>query len=226
MVSHLQITAAHSAERRCTRKIKIKSRRDQATIKMGYTDSRGRQTTSQEGLHPQALLLIGSSGLLNYWGFKWEYIGTLLITSILLLLMADANKKMSAKRRALDLSLKSQILAFSVWLGRQPGACILTSEMERGIYLKAINNNHLWFISKRKKSICTNISYLPGCKLKTKEVCSSQKVTSALPSTSPMLENPLAFITIVKRYSRHWPAEIEGISGVGAHSGRHLNPTP
>ena len=71
MVSHLQITAAHSAERRCTRKIKIKSRRDQATIKVGYTNSRGRQTMSQEGLHPQAVLPVGSSGLLNYWGFKW-----------------------------------------------------------------------------------------------------------------------------------------------------------
>lgn len=43
---------------------------------------------SQEGLHPQAVLPVGSSGLLNYWGFKWEYIGILLITSILLLLMA------------------------------------------------------------------------------------------------------------------------------------------
>ena len=88
MVSHLQITAAHSAESHCTRKVKIKSRRDQATVKVGSMDSRGRQTTSQEGLHPQAVLPMGSSGLLNYGGFKWEYTGILLITSILLLLMA------------------------------------------------------------------------------------------------------------------------------------------
>lgn len=58
MVSHLQIRVAHSAERCCARKIKIKPGRNQATRKMGYLASRGRQTTSQEGLHPQAVLPI------------------------------------------------------------------------------------------------------------------------------------------------------------------------
>ena len=136
-------------------------------------------------------------------------------------------RKCQNKRRPLDLkSKKPDSSIFCLTRPTTRSLCILTSEMEGGKYLNAINNNHLWFISKRKKSICTNISYLPGCKLKIKEVCSSQKVTSALPSTSPMLENPLAFITIVERYSRYWPAEIEGISGVGAHSGKHLNPTP
>ena len=127
MVSHLQITAAHSAERHCTRKIKIKSRRDQATIKVGYTNSRGRQTMSQEGLHPQAVLPVGSSGLLNYWGFKWEYIGILLITSILL------TRKCQNKRRPLDLkSKKPDSSIFCLTWPTPQSLCILTSEMEGG----------------------------------------------------------------------------------------------
>lgn len=134
------------------------------------------------------------------------------------------------KRRALDLEyekLDSSILCLT-WPTTQ-SLHFLTSEMDGKTSRQSIAitcdstklESLLWEpISKKRKKNLYAQTFVISQVVNSKQKNINPQRSPELLLTGPNAKECFNLITTVESYFRHWPAEIEGISGVRACSGR------